>query len=1108
MLITYSSIGTLTGNVLTGNSIGVAVGYNAADVATAVAHSNDLSGNVDYALVNAASTVTVDASANGWGINTPAGVLGETSGSVDYTPWFHNAGDMNVAPGFQGDYSVLDVDDDSPQTGSVSRINEAIDLVSGSTVNVAAGLYDERVTINKSISLLGATAGVSKRGFAAPPYDTVTQSIIQPSSTLERAVVHVAADGVVFDGFVVANEVCATGGVYQDLVAIDQNLAALTGVQVLNCVLGPNTNTAAQDGTMGRSGVTVYGPHAYPVKLIVMRNKIFDSKGNGCGIMLVGPYGPSYAPTTPEENYFAGSVIEDNDILGNHRTGIELAGGVQGGTAWADHVIIRNNLVAENGWFALADKDNLKYGHGIMFIRGGSDRFLSDAAGSRYVRLENNQIRDNEKSGVYVGPKNSDLFGTGNVIQDNGKGTGGHSLWDGVRVDLDELYYPPGTYVDHGFLANVSFEEGSFLGNGALGLNVMQTPTAGPVSAICNWWGDILGPNVPPANPSSGDGVVGSVVYAPWLDGLDGVCDQYGANYVSAEPPTECLSITNTCMTVPVMFNRVDTSPLRAVSVTFQLSSELVLCGAGIQVGTLFSNLPWGIPGVQPYFYVTDNTGGSYTVDYSILGEPCGPTTGGELFTISVAASGDASPEDVGTITITAVDARDCANPFNVLPGIPGAPATVTIDRTAPAAVTDLAALQLKTGNDSDGTTKIQLAFTAPGDATVIEIYRAPFGNYPEYDDAPGAGSVPITPGYPPPAPWAPVVLVGGFDEVAVRDFWYYVLFTKDGCGNVSAVSNQTGGTLNYHLGDFSDGDTPGTGNNLVSTEDISALGDAYGTAEGNAYYRNYLDIGRTTDNSTNGRPTTDNRVQFEDLIILAINYGMVSKPMPTPRGADRNAVALQVGPSADGIEAAVTLSSTGAVQGVSLPLIWNAAVVEPIATRGGEMVNRQSGHALVLSPAPGTVDAAVFGATFSGTGDLAVVTFRVIGAGDPGIRFGEVIARDVENRPIALEATVESRDLPVTPTVTRLLPSSPNPFLGSTQIRFALAEPGEATVRVYAMDGRLVRTLLDASLPAGEKSVTWDGRDEVGRSVATGTYMVRFQAAGATESQRVMRLR
>ncbi len=131
-----------------------------------------------------------------------------------------------------------------------------------------------------------------------------------------------------------------------------------------------------------------------------------------------------------------------------------------------------------------------------------------------------------------------------------------------------------------------------------------------------------------------------------------------------------------------------------------------------------------------------------------------------------------------------------------------------------------------------------------------------------------------------------------------------------------------------------------------------------------------------------------------------------------------------------------------------------------------------------------------------------------MIGSGDPGIRFGEVIARDGENRPVQMGTTVESRDLPVTPVVTRLLPSAPNPFLGSTQIRFALAEPGEAAVRIYALDGRLVRTLLDAALPAGEKSLTWDGRDEMGRSVAAGSYIVQFRVSDQTQSQRVMRVR
>ncbi len=172
-------------------------------------------------------------------------------------------------------------------------IQAAIDAASpDDVIHVAAGTYDERIVVNKALTLNGATNGVSKKGFAVPSgyaYDPMTQSIIRPSTDVgDVTVVQIAADGVVFDGFVVANEVCATGGVYRDLVAINQSLSAPTGIQILNNVLGPNTNTLSQDGTMGRSGICAPGPRREPLKLIVRNNKIFDSKGNGCGIMIVG----------------------------------------------------------------------------------------------------------------------------------------------------------------------------------------------------------------------------------------------------------------------------------------------------------------------------------------------------------------------------------------------------------------------------------------------------------------------------------------------------------------------------------------------------------------------------------------------------------------------------------------------------------------------------------------------------------------------------------------------------------------------------------------------------------------------------------------------------
>jgi len=507
---------------------------------------------------------------------------------------------------------------------------------------------------------------------------------------------------------------------------------------------------------------------------------------------------------------------------------------------------------------------------------------------------------------------------------------------------------------------------------------------------------------------------------------------------------------------------------------------------------------------------VLDQGGGVYVIDQAVLGgtTSCGPTTGGTLFTLNLTNTGG---DGTGTVSVTAVDARDCGNPFVLLPGIPGPDAVVRIDYTAPVLVADLAATQVKTGNGSDGTTYIDLAWTAPPetDVATVELYRKGYGFYPEYDDDGGAApTAPADPTAAVTAGWTHVVSLAGAasaysDEPAARDYWYYTAFVVDNCGNISDVSNRTDGTLNYHLGDVA----VSPGDNLVAGVDISALGAAYATSHGDAFYDNELDIGPTADNSTDGLPDTDNQIQFEDLMIMAINYGMVSKPQPATTAADRNAIALRVDPAGGAIEAVVSLASDGSIQGVSVPLTWNAAAVQPVSIQEGAFLNRQQGLPLLFSPAAGAVDAAVFGSTFAGEGELARITFQVIGAGDPGIALGEVLARDAENRTVKLELATDPGNRGVLPTLTRLLPTAPNPFLSATVISFALAEEGPVILRIYAVDGRLVRTLVQTVLPAGERNVQWDGRDETGRAVASGAYLLRLETNVTVESQRIVRL-
>jgi len=84
---------------------------------------------------------------------------------------------------------------------------------------------------------------------------------------------------------------------------------------------------------------------------------------------------------------------------------------------------------------------------------------------------------------------------------------------------------------------------------------------------------------------------------------------------------------------------------------------------------------------------------------------------------------------------------------------------------------------------------------------------------------------------------------------------------------------------------------------------------------------------------------------------------------------------------------------------------------------------------------------------------------------------------------------------------------SRPNPFVEHTTFEFALPQAGTVRLAAYDAAGRLVRVLALGRRPAGVHHVTWDGRDDAGRTVSAGVYLVRFQAGDATQVRKVLRL-
>ncbi len=82
------------------------------------------------------------------------------------------------------------------------------------------------------------------------------------------------------------------------------------------------------------------------------------------------------------------------------------------------------------------------------------------------------------------------------------------------------------------------------------------------------------------------------------------------------------------------------------------------------------------------------------------------------------------------------------------------------------------------------------------------------------------------------------------------------------------------------------------------------------------------------------------------------------------------------------------------------------------------------------------------------------------------------------------------------------LYQNQPNPFSGTTIIRYAVKEPTRVTVKITDKAGRAVRTLADKMHNPGIFEVMWNGRDRVGRKTAAGVYVYTIKAGRRSVSK------
>ena len=194
----------------------------------------------------------------------------------------------------------------------------------------------------------------------------------------------------------------------------------------------------------------------------------------------------------------------------------------------------------------------------------------------------------------------------------------------------------------------------------------------------------------------------------------------------------------------------------------------------------------------------------------------------------------------------------------------------------------------------------------------------------------------------------------------------------------------------------------------------------------------------------------------------------------------------------------AVTLDAAGTI---TLPLVimnQGAVALEATATTAGvPWVSIANGAATV---APYTYHAAdvIIDADGLAPGDYSAQID--IASNDP--------ANPTVYVDVALTVTGDVTAIDDVPHAFQLTGAVPNPFNPQTSIHYALPTTAPVTLRLYDVQGRLVRTLVEGIQPAGAHQVRWDGRDDSGRASASGVYFARLTQGGSQQVKSLVLVR
>jgi hypothetical protein len=438
--------------------------------------------------------------------------------------------------------------------------------------------------------------------------------------------------------------------------------------------------------------------------------------------------------------------------------------------------------------------------------------------------------------------------------------------------------------------------------------------------------------------------------------------------------------------------------------------------------------------------------------------------------------------------------------------GYQAVPFSFTINTAAPSPPTDLAV--------RPGHHKCKLSWTNPSaqDFAGVMIRRNPWGvgAYPEYEGTPL--------GFPASEAEGTEVYVGmaqslrdssGTDTMP-RNVYYYTIFSFDAVGNYSTASTAVQGmATNYWLGDI-DGD------GSVGMSDLVAFSTAFGAVQGGQGWNPFCDFGPSDTGLGVGIPLPDDGIDFEDLMIFALNYdtvGPVTLPPSVAGGAIEeldDLVHFGIASDEAGVISVMLQNKSSTLKGFRLVVDVGAGCEIAGVTRGSLLDDMENVFFGTIPRTNRSVEicAAALGADtpLRGGGEIARLHVKNGENGVIRVGFKEIDVRDLDNE--KHELTVEEYDAPFIPVVAGLMQNYPNPFNPTTTIAYDVATAGRVTIEIFDVSGRLITTVVDEKKAPGRYRVDWTAEDKVGTSVSSGIYFYRMRTEDGVLTKKMVLLR